>query len=130
MNRYIHLYPENEEQQRLRLSYSLRDVHQEAGFHDVIAPFEVTLTEVEPDQQLVNESWQELYVRPPVPKDRIEQFAAAVVAFAYSQGRQGSEEIGFIDHTDDDYELYFPGPSSIPRASQPRSAKSHLKAVK
>jgi hypothetical protein len=120
MNRYFHLYPEDDTQQRLRLSMSLTDIHYEAGFADVIEPFGVEVTE--PEERLVSQSWQELVVRPPIPSELVQQFGEAIVGFAYSKGREGTGEIGFIDHTGDEDTAFWP--------DRPGSRKAKLSRVK
>lgn len=120
MNRYFHLYPEDEAQQRLRLSMSLTDIHYESGFADVVEPFGVELTE--PEERLVSQSWQELVIRPPIPAEQIQQFGEAIVRFAYSKGREGTEEIGFIDHTGDEDIVFWP--------DRPDVRKTKLRKVK
>ena len=111
MNKYFHLYPDNAQQQRLRLGFSLKDLHQEAGFRDAMAPFGVEITEAEPDEFIESLSHQELLIRPPLPKELIVDFGSAIVAFAYSRDRQGTQEVGFIDHTGERETAYFPGPN-------------------
>lgn len=105
MNRRFHLYPDTNEQQRLRLSMSLVDIHKREGFEAAINPFEVAVQEVDRDEQLIAESWQELTIRPPIPRERIAAFGESLVNFANSEGLQGAEEVLFIDHTMSDEEL-------------------------
>lgn len=105
MNRRFHLYPDTNEQQRLRLSMSLVDIHRREGFELAISPFGVDIQAVDPDDQLLEESWQELKIRPPIPHEQIAAFGKALINFANSQGLQGSEEVLFIDHTMNDREL-------------------------
>jgi len=99
MNRRFHLYPDNEEEQRLRLSMSLVGIHKRPGFGETIRPFGVSVQEVAPDEQLVAESWQELALRPPLPRERVAAFGDTLIGFANSLGLQGAEEVLFIDHT-------------------------------
>jgi hypothetical protein len=76
---------------------SLVNIHQEEGFEEAIAPYEVEVTEA--DTKKIDGSWQELIVRPPIPLDRTELFGRALVAFAEIHRDPGHNKILFIDHT-------------------------------
>lgn len=97
MNKRFHLYPDGPDQQRIRVSMSLVDIHLEDGFEEVTAPYEVEITEA--DTKKIDGSWQELIVRPPIPTDRTVLFGRALVAFAEIHRDPGHNEILFIDHT-------------------------------
>lgn len=99
MKSLIHLYPESNEQQRLRLSYSLQDLHFEPDFNNVVEQFDISLLEVPAGEQLVPSSWQELTVRPPIPREKVEAFGRALIGIAVKSGRRSPGSIGFIDHT-------------------------------
>jgi hypothetical protein len=101
MRSIIHLYPDNQAEQRLRLSYSLKDIHYEAGFREAVGPFGVEIIEVPREEQLVSESWQELKVRPPLLKERVAEFGQALIGLAHEAGMRSLDSIIFLDHTED-----------------------------